>query len=71
MAWSATPWVVVLNIVSFVLMVYHAMTFFDAAPQALVVRVGRTKVPGPLILAGHYAAWVAASAVIIWLLVRA
>jgi fumarate reductase subunit C len=71
MAWSATPWVVVLNIVSFVLMVYHAMTFFDAAPQALVVHVGGNRVPGTLILAGHYAAWVVASAAIIWLLVRA
>ena len=62
---------IVLNIVSFVLLVFHAITFFDAAPQALVVHVGRTRVPGPLVLIGHYAAWVAASAVVVWLLVRA
>ena len=42
-------------------MVYHAITFFDAATQAMVVHVGRTRVPGRLVLTGHYVAWVAAS----------
>jgi fumarate reductase subunit C len=71
MAWSASPWMILLNVISFALMVFHAITFFDAAPQALVVHLGRTRVPGRFVLIGHYAAWVAASAVVIWLLVRA
>ena len=71
MAWSATPWMIVLSVVSFALIVFHAITFFDAAPQALVVYLGRTRVPGQLVLLGHYAAWIAASAAIVWLLVRA
>ena len=71
LAWSASPWMITLNIVSFALMVFHAITFFDAAPQALVVHLGHTRVPGRLVLIGHYAAWAAASAVVIWLLVRA
>jgi len=70
MAWSATPWMILLNAVSFALLVFHAITFFDAAPQALVVHLGRTRVPGPLVLLGHYAAWIAASAAVVWLLVR-
>ena len=69
--WSASPWMILLNVVSFALMVFHAITFFDAAPQALVVHLGHTRVPGPLVLLGHYAAWVAASAAVIWLLMRA
>ena len=35
-----------LNIVSFLFLVFHAITFFDAAPQAMVVHVGRSRVPG-------------------------
>jgi succinate dehydrogenase subunit C len=68
--WSATPWVLLLNIVSFLFMVYHAITFFVAAPQAMVVHVGRQRVPGHLVLAGHYAAWAVASAVVAWLVLR-
>ena len=70
MAWSATPWMILLNVVSFALIVFHAITFFDAAPQALVVHLGKTRVPGQLVLLGHYAAWIAASAAVVWLLVR-
>jgi fumarate reductase subunit C len=69
--WSASPWVLALNAVSFVFMVYHAVTFFVAAPQALVVHVGRRPVPARLVLIGHYAAWAAASAVVAWILLRA
>jgi fumarate reductase subunit C len=70
LAWSASPWMIVLNLVSFALMVFHAITFFGAAPQALVIHLGRTRVPGPLVLLGHYAAWAVVSAAVIWLLVR-
>jgi fumarate reductase subunit C len=71
LAWSASPWMILVNVVSFALLVFHAITFFDAAPQALIVHLGRTRVPGQLVLFGHYAAWVAASAVVVWLLMRA
>ena len=71
LAWSASPWMITLNIVSFALMVFHAITFFEAAPQALVVHLGHTRVPGRLVLIGHYAAWAVASAAVVWLLARA
>jgi len=71
MAWSASPWMILVNVVSFALLVFHAITFFVAAPQALIVQLGRTRVPGSLVLMGHYAAWAAASVVVIWLLGRA
>jgi fumarate reductase subunit C len=70
LAWSATPGVLVLNIVTFAFMVYHAVTFFAAAPQAVVVHLGRTRVPGFLVLAAHYAAWIVTSIVVSWLLLR-
>ena len=40
------PLVLRLNVVSFLFIVYHAVTFFEAAPQAIVVHVGRRRVPG-------------------------
>ncbi len=71
MSWSATPAILWLNVVSFLFLVYHAYSFFDAAPRAMVVHLGKTRVPASLIAAGHYAAWVVASAVIFWILLRA
>ena len=65
--WSATPWVLTLNVVSFLLVAYHAVTFFEAAPQAIVVHVGRRRVPAHLVMAGHYAAWALVSVFVIWL----
>ena len=71
LAWSATAPILLLNVVSFLFLIFHTVTFFDAAPQAMVVKVGPNKVPGGLILAGHYAGWAAASAVVGWLLLGA
>ena len=71
LGWSAEPWVLGLNVVSFLFVVFHAVTFFDAAPQALVVHIGRTRVPGRLVMAAHYAAWALASVLIAWLIVGA
>ena len=71
MSWSATPAILWLNVVSFLFLVYHAYTFFDAAPRAMVVHLGKTRVPASLIAGGHYAAWIVASAVVFWVLLGA
>lgn len=69
LAWSAHPLVLVVNVVTFFFIILHAVTWFNLAPKAMVVRVGGTRVPGLAIAAGNYAAWVVASALIVWLLV--
>jgi fumarate reductase subunit C len=71
LVWSARAPVLLLNIISFLFLVYHAITFFDAAPRALVVHVGSKRVPERLISVSHYAAWLVASVVVIWLVMRA
>ena len=71
LAWSATPLILFVNIVSLLSIVFHAVTFFAAAPRAMVVKVGPNTVPGSLVLAGHYAGWAAASAATWWLLLGA
>jgi fumarate reductase subunit C len=69
LGWAASPGVLALNVVTLAFVTYHAVTFFQAAPRALVVRVGRTRVPERMVLAGHYAAWFLMSAVVTWLLI--
>lgn len=70
-AWSATLPIVFVNVVTLAFMVYHAITFFEAAPRAMAIRIGRTRVPPHLVRAAHYAAWIAASILIGWLLFSA
>jgi fumarate reductase subunit C len=69
MEWSRNPLVLFLNIVSFLFLVLHAVTWFNLAPQAMVVHVGSKRVPGLLIAASNYAALAVASALIFGLLV--
>ena len=66
--WSGQPWVIALNVVALLFVLFHAVTWFNLAPAALVVNVGGRRVPGALIVGGNYGAWVAASALIAWAL---
>jgi succinate dehydrogenase subunit C len=70
LAWSARPSVLALNIISFAFLVYHAITFFDAAPRALAVHVGKTRVPEQIVAVSHYAAWLVASLLVFWLVLE-
>jgi len=66
--WSRNPYVLVLNVVSLLFVVLHAVTWFNLAPRAMVVHVGGRRLPGWLITASNYAALVAVTAVILGLL---
>jgi fumarate reductase subunit C len=70
LGWSANPIVLLLNLVTFFFVVFHAITWFNLAPQAIVIRMGSTRVPGVIIAASNYLAWAAASALLAWLLLR-
>jgi fumarate reductase subunit C len=58
-----------MNLVSLLFVVFHAVTWFNLAPQAMVVRIAGRRVPGAWIAASNYIAWVLSSAVVAWLLV--
>ncbi len=68
LAWSGHPLMLALNLVTFFFIVLHAVTWFNLAPKAMVMRVGGTRVPEWLIAASNYAACVLASTVIVWLI---
>jgi fumarate reductase subunit C len=67
LAWSATARVLAVNVVSLAFILFHAITFFQAAPQALVVHLGRKRVPTSLVGWAHYGALIAVTAVVMWL----
>lgn len=49
-------------------LLFHTITWLNLAPRALVVRLGRLRIPDALVLAGHYGAWLAATALVAWYL---
>ena len=57
----------ILHSVVLAFLLFHSITWFNLAPRALVVRLGRRRIPDALVLAGHYAAWLVATAVVVWL----
>ena len=65
--WSAGPAMLALNIVTLFFVVLHAITWFNLAPKAMVVHLGRARVPPFLIAASNYGAWVVVSVALLWL----
>jgi succinate dehydrogenase subunit C len=68
LAWSRHPLVMVLNAVTLFFVVFHAVTWFNLAPKAMVVHVGRKRLPPALISLSNYGAWAVATALVLWLL---
>lgn len=46
--------------------VYQTMAWFSLAPKAMPLRIGARTVPGPMIVAAHYLAWLAISGFVLW-----
>lgn len=47
-------------------LVFHTVTWLNLAPKALVLRLRGRRLPDRLVLAAHYAGWLAVSAVVVW-----
>jgi fumarate reductase subunit C len=67
-AFLAHPAAIVLHTLLVVVLLFHTFTWLHLAPKAMVVRLGRRRVPAGALLAGHYVGWIAASALILYLL---
>jgi len=68
--WLRTPLLLAVNAVSLGFVLFHTITWFNLAPAAMVVRVSGKRVPGWIIAGSNYAAWLVASAVVAWLILR-
>jgi len=65
-----TPSFLVLNVVAFLFVLFHAITWFNLTPKAMVLRLGGKRVPDWVILGLNYGAWVVLSALIAFALLR-
>jgi fumarate reductase subunit C len=66
--WSATPGVLLLNVVALCFVMLHAVTWlFTLSPHAMVVRLHGRRLPAAVIGAGNLVAWVLASALVAFL----
>ena len=69
LGWSASPLILVVDLVALAFVLLHAVTWFNLAPKALVVRVHGQQVPPRMIAAGHFGAWFVVSALMAFVLV--
>ena len=69
--WLKTPTSMVLHAIALIYAVWHTVTWFAAAPKALRVFKKDEQVDPSLVAGGHFAAWIAVSAavtyVVIWM----
>ena len=68
--WAGSPWVIALNVIALVFVLFHTVTWFNLTPQAMDVRVEGHKVPAFHIIAGQYTGLVVVSAFVAWLVSR-
>lgn len=65
-----SPPFIVLNILALIMVLFHAVTWFNLAPKAMAIRLGGKRVPDWMITGFNYIAWLTASAVVAWLALR-
>jgi len=64
-----SPVMMLLSIITLGGLMFHSITWFNLAPKAMVIKLGKYRVPGFLIALSNYIGWVIISVVIVWLLV--
>ena len=68
--WLRSPLLVALDVVSLLFVIFHAVTWFNLAPKAMVIRLRGKRLPNLAIAAPNYVAWVVISAAVAWILLR-
>jgi fumarate reductase subunit C len=68
--WLRSPAVVALNVLVLGFVLLHAVTWLHLAPKAITARLGSRRLPDAAVVAGNYAAWLLASALVAFFLLR-
>jgi len=63
-----SPAIMLLNIIALFGLIFHSITWFNLAPKAMVIKVGKHRVPGVLIALANFAGWLVISILIGWFL---
>ena len=65
-----TPLFLIVDTVAFVFVLFHAITWFNLTPKAMVLRLSDKRVPDWVIVGLNYAAWFVLSGVVAFMLLR-
>ncbi len=65
-----TPLFLALDTVAFFFVLFHAITWFNLTPKAMVLRLSGKRVPDGVIVGLNYAAWLVLSGAVACLLLR-
>ena len=63
-----SPISIVLHLISFTFILYHAVTWFNLTPKIMVLHLGEERIPNALIAGAVYLGWVVVSLMIFWLI---
>lgn len=64
------PVAITLQVLALLMVIYHAITFFNLSGRVMVVWKGEEKVNPALIVGPNYAAWAVITALVIWVATR-
>lgn len=65
--WLGGPTSLLLHLLVLGFALYHSTSWFNVTPKAMPVQVGEAFLPGRWIILAHYAAWIAASLLVLML----
>ena len=68
--WLESPVMIVINVIAFLFVLFHALTWFALAPAATPVRFNGKRVPDVLIAGPNYVAWLVVSIVVAYFILR-
>lgn len=65
-----SPLFLTLHGVAFLFVLFHAVTWFNLAPKAMVLRLGGKRVPDWVVAGLNYVAWLVLSGGVAWVVLR-
>lgn len=66
-----SPLSISLHVIALAVLLFHSITWFNLAPSALVVKVGKRRIPDKAIITANLVAWIILSLAIAWLILTA
>ena len=63
-----SPVFLAVHIVMFLFLLFHSLTWFSLAPKAIVLRIGKIRIPDSVNIGLNLFAWFAVSLLILWLI---
>ncbi len=68
LGWLASPASIVLHILLLGIVLFHSITWFNLAPSALVLKLGKFRVPDRAIVIANIVTWIILSLALSWII---